>query len=59
VKTGLSVIPSNFQKTEKRNVGTYDGIHIVGSYEVNLVSGSEGTLKLKMYSDDLEKIEAD
>jgi hypothetical protein len=59
VKTGLSVVPSNFQKTEKRNVGTYDGIHIAGSYEVTLVSGSEGTLKLNRDSDDLEKIEAD
>ena len=30
------------QHTETRNVGTYDGIHIAGSYEVTLVSGSEG-----------------
>ena len=28
-------------------MGTYDGIHIAGSYEVTLVSGSEGTLKTK------------
>ena len=44
--------------TETRNVGTYDGIHIAGSYEVTLVSGSEGTIHLKGNEDDLEKIES-
>ena len=56
---GLSIIPVNFKNTEERNVGTYDGIHIEGSYEVILVSGSEGTIKLKGDSDDLEKIDTD
>ena len=46
------------QHTETRNVGTYDGIHIAGSYEVTLVSGSEGTIHLKGNEDDLEKIES-
>lgn len=56
---GLSITLANAQNTEKRNVGTYDGIHITGSYEVTLVSGSEGTLILKGDSDDLEKIDTD
>ena len=56
---GLFVTPANFQKTEKRNVGTYDGIHIAGSYEVTLVSGSEGTLQLKGDPEDLEEIETE
>ena len=46
------------QHTETRNVGTYDGIHIAGSYEVTLVSGSEGTIHLEGNEDDLEKIES-
>ena len=56
---GLSIHLIDFKNTEKRNVGTYDGIHIAGSYEVTLVSGSEGTLLLKGDSDDLEKIDTD
>jgi hypothetical protein len=36
----------NAQQTEKKNVGTYDGIHIAGSYEVTLIEGSEGTIEL-------------
>ncbi len=56
---GLSITPANAQNAEKRNVGTYDGIHIAGSYEVTLISGSEGTLLLKGDSDDLEKIDTD
>ena len=56
---GLSITPANSQNTEKRNVGTYDGIHIAGSYEVTLVSGSEGTSLLKGDSDNIEKIDTD
>jgi len=48
----------NAQQTEKRNVGTYDGIHIAGSYEVTLIQGSEGTIELMGNDEDLEKIEA-
>ena len=56
---GLSITSANAQNAEKRNVGTYDGIHIAGSYEVTLISGSEGTLLLKGDSDDLEKIDTE
>jgi hypothetical protein len=48
----------NAQQTEKRNVGTYDGIHIAGSYEVTLIQGSERTIELMGNDEDLEKIEA-
>ena len=44
------------QQTEKRNVGTYDGIHIAGSYKVTLISGTEGTIELKGDEEDLERI---
>ena len=44
------------QQTEKRNVGTYDGIHIAGSYKVTLISGAEGTIELKGDEEDLERI---
>jgi hypothetical protein len=56
---GLNAIKINAQHTEKRNVGTYDGIHVAGSYEVKLVSGSEGTIELKGDPDDLDKIETE
>ena len=55
----LNAIKINAQHTEKRTVGTYDGIHIAGSYEVKLVSGSEGTIELKGDPEDLEKIETE
>jgi DUF4097 and DUF4098 domain-containing protein YvlB len=55
----LNAIKINAQHTEKRNVGTYDGIHVAGSYEVKLVSGSEGTIELKGDPDDLDKIETE
>ncbi len=44
------------QQTKKRNVGTYDGIHIAGSYKVTLISRAEGTIELKGDEEDLEKI---
>ena len=44
------------QQTEKRNVGTYDGIHIAGSYKVTLISGTEGAIELKGDEEDLERI---
>ena len=44
------------QQTEKRNVGTFDGIHIAGSYNVTLISGAEGTIELKGDEEELEKI---
>ena len=56
---GLNAIKINAQHTEKRNVGTYEGIHVAGSYEVKLVSGSEGTIELKGDPDDLDKIETE
>ena len=56
---GLSIHLIYFKNTEKRNVGTYDSIHIAGSYEVTLISGSEGTIQLKGGSDHLKKIDTD
>ena len=56
---GLNAIKINAQHTEKRNVGTYEGIHVAGSYAVKLVSGTEGTIELKGGPDDLDKIETE
>ena len=53
---GLNTEGIKAQQTEKRNVGTFDGIHIAGSYNVKLISGAEGTIELKGDEEDLEKI---
>jgi len=45
-------------QSERRDVGTYEGIHIAGSYDVMLTSGSEGSITLEGSSDDLSNIES-
>ena len=42
---------------ETRNVGSYEGIHIAGHYDVSLFSGSEGTITLEVDAEDLDQIE--
>ncbi len=42
---------------ETRNVGSYEGIHIAGHYNVSLFSSSEGTITLEGNAEDLDQIE--
>jgi len=42
---------------ETRNVGSYEGIHIAGHYDVSLFSGSEGTITLEGDAEDIDQIE--
>lgn len=46
-----------FAQTSIRNVGSYDGIHVAGHYEVTLVNGNEGTIKLEGNEKDINEIE--
>ncbi|CAL66828.1 head GIN domain-containing protein [Christiangramia forsetii] len=45
--------------TKDRNVGSYDGVQLVGSMNVELVSGSEGTLKIQAESNLQEYIKTE
>ena len=45
-------------QSETREVGSYDGVHIAGPYEVTLISGKEGKISLTGKADDLENIES-
>jgi len=43
--------------TEERNVGNYDGVSVAGWFDVELVSGNEGTITLEGEENLLEHIE--
>ena len=45
--------------TEERNVGDYDGVSVAGWFDVELVSGNEGTLTLKGEENLLEHLETE
>jgi len=44
-------------QTETRTIGSFDGIHVAGHYDVTLTQGNEGTISLKGNQDDLDQIE--
>ncbi|HIP26943.1 MAG TPA: DUF2807 domain-containing protein [Flavobacteriaceae bacterium] len=51
---GKTIKGNNIMKSETRNVGDYNEISVAGSFDVALVKGEEGKIKIKMEENLLE-----